>query len=406
MARRSVLVLAALLGLMALFACRQGSSTQGSSSEGSSAAGSSGQVAASQGSGAAQTGQAGAQAPAISSGSFPLQTRVEEIARKYGPSVVNITSNIVGRNVFNQPVPEQGTGSGFVYDKAGHIVTNNHVIANAQSIVVTLEGGKAYPAKVVGTDPSTDLAVISIKTPSVSGPIPLGDSGNLAVGEFVVAMGNPFGLTRTVTFGVISALGRVIQSPDGRFVSQAIQTDAPINPGNSGGPLIDLDGRLIGITSQIVSPSGASAGIGFAIPAALVQKIVPSLIAHGSYPHPYLGVEVIDVSSALVDALKQAGVSLPVDHGVLVVAVTPGSPAARAGIHGANRTVQFLNSQIPVGGDVIVAIDGQSVDNYEQLSLYLENQTKVGQTVEVSLYRGNRETKVKVTLEARPSQSG
>jgi S1-C subfamily serine protease len=184
-------------------------------------------------------------------------------------------------------------------------------------------------------------------------------------------------------------------------VGQAIQTDAPINPGNSGGPLIDLEGKVIGITSQIISPTGASAGIGFAIPSNLVAKIVPQLIAHGKYEHPYLGVEVLDVSPSLGRILKQAGVTLPVEHGVMVVSVSPGSPAARAGIRGSSRSVQIANTQVPVGGDIIVSIDGQAIDNYEQLSVYLEDQTRVGQTVEVTLYRGNDRMTLRVTLGAR-----
>jgi S1-C subfamily serine protease len=390
MLRKAAVVLLVAVAALVLLACGSKTASQAGG----------GQGASSQGQGLQPSG-ANQPLPTVSNAGFPLQTQVEDIAARYGPSVVNITSQIVGRNVFNQPVPEQGTGSGFVYDDAKHIVTNNHVIANAQSIVVTLEDGSVYDARVVGTDPSTDLAVITIEASSMPLPIPLGNSDQLKVGEFVVALGNPFGLTRTLTFGVVSALGRIIQSPDGRFVGQAIQTDAPINPGNSGGPLIDLEGKVIGITSQIISPTGASAGIGFAIPSNLVAKIVPQLIAHGKYEHPYLGVEVLDVSPSLGRILKQAGVTLPVEHGVMVVSVSPGSPAARAGIRGSSRSVQIANTQVPVGGDIIVSIDGQAIDNYEQLSVYLEDQTRVGQTVEVTLYRGNDRMTLRVTLGAR-----
>jgi len=182
---------------------------------------------------------------------------------------------------FFNPVPQEGTGSGFIYDDEGHIVTNYHVVENAEELSVTLADGKTYPAESVGVDPSTDLAVLRIDVDELPRPAPLGESDNLRVGQFVVAIGNPFGLERTLTVGVISSLGRVIESPDGRFIGEVIQTDAAINRGNSGGPLLDLEGRVIGVNSQIVSPSGANAGIGFSVPVNAVRRVVPELIAQG-----------------------------------------------------------------------------------------------------------------------------
>ena len=182
---------------------------------------------------------------------------------------------------FFNPVPQEGTGSGFIYDDEGHIVTNYHVVENVEELSVTLADGKTYPAESVGVDPSTDLAVLRIDVDELPRPAPLGESDNLRVGQFVVAIGNPFGLERTLTVGVISSLGRVIESPDGRFIGEVIQTDAAINRGNSGGPLLDLEGRVIGVNSQIVSPSGANAGIGFSVPVNAVRRVVPELIAQG-----------------------------------------------------------------------------------------------------------------------------
>jgi len=191
-------------------------------------------------------------------------------------------------NVFRQVVPQEGSGSGFVYDTQGHIVINYHVVENAEEIPVTLAGGQMYEAEIVGTDPASDLAVIRIDAgEDLPEPLALGDSDDLRVGQFVLAIGNPFGLEQTLTTGVISALGRVIESSDGSFIGEAIQTDAAINPGNSGGPLLDLKGRVAGVNSQIVSPSGSSSGVGFAVSASTLQRVVPALTADGEYPHPW-----------------------------------------------------------------------------------------------------------------------
>jgi S1-C subfamily serine protease len=246
-----------------------------------------------------------------------LEAQVVIVYDQAGSAVVNITSRVIAHDRFMQPIPQEGTGSGFVYDTEGHIVTNYHVVADAESVSVALSSGKVYMATIVGVDPSSDLVVLHIETENLPAPIPLGDSDQLRVGQFVVAIGNPFGLERTLTVGVISALSRVIQSPDGRFIGEAIQTDAAINPGNSGGPLLDLQGRMIGVNSQIVSPVRGSAGIGFAVSSNTVRRVVPQLIAHGRYPHPWLGVSVLPFDLQGAQILREAGMDVPVDEGLL-----------------------------------------------------------------------------------------
>ena len=333
-----------------------------------------------------------------------LEAQVEAVYSEAAPAVVNVTSRIITYDFFMQAVPQEGTGSGFIYDTEGHIVTNYHVVENAESVSVALTTGETYVATVVGADPSNDLAVLRTEAETLPAPMPLGDSDRLRVGQFVIALGNPFGLNFTLTVGVISSLGRVIQSPDGRFIGEAIQTDAAINPGNSGGPLLDLEGRVIGVNAQIISPSQASAGIGFAIPANTVRRVVPQLIAQGRYPHPWLGVQILEITPQRASALREAGVDVPVDEGVLVVEVVPGSPAAAAGIRGGDREVQIGNARVLVGGDVITAINGQPVATSQELTVYLESETKVGDAVEVTLMRGRQEITVSVTLAERPEQ--
>jgi S1-C subfamily serine protease len=332
-----------------------------------------------------------------------LEGQVVAVYESAAPGVVNISTVVIAYDFFMRPVPQEGgTGSGFVYDAEGHIVTNYHVVENAEELSVTLADGEVYPAEIVGVDPSNDLAVVRIDVENLPQPIALGDSDVLRVGEFVVAIGNPFGLERTLTVGVISSLGRVIQSPDGRFIGEAIQTDAAINPGNSGGPLLDLEGRVIGVNSQIISPSRASAGIGFAVPVNTVKRVVPQLIAQGHYAHPWLGVESRGRTPARAPAFRDAGMDVPVDKGLLMIEVVPGGPADRAGIRGGDRIVQLGNVRLPLGGDIITAINGEAVDDLQELTVYLETQTQVGDTVEVTISRGSVEQNVRVTLTERP----
>lgn len=331
-----------------------------------------------------------------------LEVQIAAVYREAAPAVVNITSRSYVYDFFMRPIPQEGTGSGFLYDSEGHIVTNYHVVENAESVSVALSNGEVYDAEIAGVDPSTDLAVLSIDATNLPQPLPLADSNLLQVGQVVLAIGNPFGQEGTLTMGVISALGRVIESPDGRFIGEAIQTDAAINPGNSGGPLLDLQGRVIGVNSQIISPSGAAAGIGFAVSSNVVRRVVPQLIAYGRYPHPWMGVYVAPFDSAGARILRQAGMEVPVEQGLLVTEVTRGSPADAAGIRGADRVVVIANRRIPIGGDIITAINGHPVADLKELTVYLESETRVGQTVEVTLFRDGKEMTVSVTLAERP----
>lgn len=332
-----------------------------------------------------------------------LEAQVEAVYGQAGSTVVNVTSVTYAYDFFFNPVPQEGAGSGFVYDGQGHIVTNYHVIEDAEELSVTLADGQTYPAEVVGGDPTNDLAVIRIDAENLPEPVSLGDSDALRVGQFVVAIGNPFGLERTLTVGVISSLGRVIRGPDNRFIGEVIQTDAAINPGNSGGPLLDLRGRVIGVNSQIVSPSQANAGVGFAVPSNTVRRVVPELIARGRYPHPWLGIEPISLTAERARAFRQAGMEGVVDSGVLVLQVVPGGPAEEAGIRGGSRLVQIGRYRIPLDGDIITAINGEPVADYQDLTVYLETRTQVGDTVDVRVIRDGEERTIEVTLEERPS---
>jgi S1-C subfamily serine protease len=329
-----------------------------------------------------------------------LEAQIESVYDQAGGAVVNVTSISYAYDFFLRPVPQEGTGSGFFYDAEGHIVTNYHVVENAEELTVTLDDGRSYPATVIGVDPTNDLAVIHIEAEQLPPPIPLGDSDVLRVGQFVIAIGNPFGQVGTLTVGVISALGRVIESPDGRFIGEAIQTDAAINPGNSGGPLLNLRGRLIGVNSQIISPSRASAGIGFAVPANTVQRVIPLLIAHGRYPHPWLGVDYLPLTPNWVEAFRRAELTMP-DEGLLVLQVAPNGPADRADLRGGDRVIRLGNVRVPVGGDVIIAIDGQPMTNAKEFIAYLETQTMVGDTVQVTFIRDGEEQIVSATLDER-----
>ena len=291
--------------------------------------------------------------------------------------------------------PVEGAGSGSIIDDQGDILTNYHVIANAEKLTVSFGGGKNYPAKVVGRDPDTDLAVIRLlESPKEQMTVvPLGDSDRLIVGQKVLAIGNPFGLDRTLTTGVISGLQRPIRAQNGRQIEGAIQTDASINPGNSGGPLLDSHGRMIGINSQIESPSGASAGVGFAIPVNIAKRIVPQLVRNGYVQRPKLGINPRDVESL------SGQVRLPVSYGVLIWAVQPGGAAANAGLRG---LVQTENGDVELG-DIIIAIDGEKVSNNDELLKILDKH-QVGETVSVQIMRNGRAMTVSVKLMEAPQR--
>jgi S1-C subfamily serine protease len=320
------------------------------------------------------------------------------------PSVVNITNRSIGYGMNMQPMPQEGSGSGFVYDGEGHIVTNFHVIEGADQLLVTLASGQEYEAELIGQDPTDDLAVIRVSAGTDLPPaLPLGDSDAVRVGQFVVAIGNPFGLERTLTVGVVSALGRIIQSPEeDRFIGEAIQTDAAINPGNSGGPLLDLQGRVIGVNSQIISPSRASAGIGFAVSSNTVRRAVPELIARGYFPHPWLGIDSLPLSPMAAEVLRESGVDVAVDRGLLILSAAQGGPADQAGVQGGDRVVQIGRFRLPVGGDVLVAIDEQPLQTNRDLTMYLDTETEVGQRVKLTLVRDGEQVVIEATLGERP----
>jgi len=316
------------------------------------------------------------------------------VYRKNIQSVVNITSRAMAFDFFNGLVPQEGQGSGFIIDKEGHILTNYHVIADAQRVEVTLHNRKQYPATVIGTDRAHDLAVIQIKAPDLT-PMVLGDSHNLQVGQKVYAIGNPFGLSGTLTRGIVSSI-RSVQEPDGMTIDEAIQTDAAINPGNSGGPLLNWHGEVIGINTMIASSVGQSAGIGFAIPINTAKAVLNDLVTLGRVRRPALGVRTLPIGPELADQM-----GLAADYGLLIVQVVPGGSAERAGLRGGTERAYLGNIPITLGGDLIVAIDGQDVQNQQDLSQMM-NSHRAGDTVRITIYRGKRKMDVNVTLgEAR-----
>ncbi len=316
-----------------------------------------------------------------------------EIYRKLSPGVVNVHSTSYARDYFGYVEPQEGSGSGSILDQEGNILTNYHVIEGAEKVSVSLGGQKNYAARVIGGDPDTDLAVIRLieKPKEPLTIVPLGDSEKLAVGQKVLAIGNPFGLDRTLTTGVISGLQRPIRARNGRPIEGAIQTDASINPGNSGGPLLDSHGRMIGINSQILSPSGASAGVGFAVPVSIAKRIVPQLIRSGVVNRPKLGITTRNVES-----LKNQ-VQMPVEDGVLIWQVGQGSAAANAGLRGLTQTE---NGDVELG-DIIVSVAGEKVANSDDLYRALDKH-QIGQTVTVEIYRNGRRMSVPVRLQESP----
>lgn len=286
-----------------------------------------------------------------------------QLYQRLSPGVVNITSTILERDFFFNVVPRQGTGSGSIIDKRGYILTNHHVIEDARKLEVTLANGKKYTARFIGSDPSTDLAVLKIDAPSKDlVVIPMGSSNDLQVGQKVLAIGNPFGLGQTLTTGVISSVGRTLRSEGGTLVEDIIQTDASINPGNSGGPLIDSAGKMIGINTAIFSPTGASVGIGFAIPVDTAKRVLQDLIEKGHYAYPWLGATLMTLFPDFAEALK-----LPVQSGAMVVEVVPRGPADRAGLRGGDKRAQIGNSIIVVGGDVIVKLNGEPIEDADSV---------------------------------------
>lgn len=298
------------------------------------------------------------------------------------------------------PMPRSSQGSGFIYDSQGHIITNNHVVENANEILVTFADGTEVTAKIVGTDPDSDLAVIKVETVTGSlQPILLGDSDSVKIGQLVVAIGNPFGLEGSMTTGIISGLGRLLPTAGQGFsIPDIIQTDAAINPGNSGGPLLNLEGEVIGVNTAIQSPSRVFAGIGYAIPAGTVEEIVPQLIENGQVEHPWLGIKGRTINLGLAEAMELE----PDQRGVLVAEVIADSPAFEAGLKGSSTQITLDGQPELIGGDVITGIEDETIEEIDDLISYLVHRTEVGETVTLQILRDGERMTVEVTLQPRP----
>jgi S1-C subfamily serine protease len=324
---------------------------------------------------------------------------IQEIYENAGPGVVQVTStSVVTRDPVFGDQRARSLGSGFVIDKAGHIVTNFHVVEDAERVEVNFSGDDRVRARIVGLDPSTDIAVLEIDAQARAlTPLPLGSSDVVRVGDSVVAIGNPFGLERTVTAGIVSALQREITAPNGFTIDKAIQTDAPINQGNSGGPLLNSRGQVIGVNSQIPSESGGgNVGIGFAVPIDTVKEVVSQIIQHGKVDHAWMGVEMQAVDSNLSEAY-----SLPVKRGVLVVDVRAGSPAEQAGLRGGNQQVVVDGVSYVLGGDIVTRADGNPVTTPDDLRRLVMSK-EPGDVVTLEIRRGNSQRTVNVTLGRQP----
>lgn len=340
---------------------------------------------------------------------------LENIYTRVNPSVVNIN---VLENVtvnpdfqipgfsFSDPGQQytQGLGSGFLWDDKGHIVTNNHVVENADNISVTFYDGTTVPGRLVGADADSDLAVIKVDMPDDQiKPVEMADSSQLKVGQTAIAIGNPFGLQSTMTTGIVSGLGRVLPANENALgasysIPDIIQTDASINPGNSGGVLLDLDGKVIGVTSSIATTSGSNAGVGFAIPSNIVQQVVPALISTGHYDHPYLGLSLISVTPEIASAMN-----LPSgQRGVLIENVTGGGPGDKAGLKGSDKQITVNGQQIFIGGDVVIAYNGQTVKSSGDLITFLARSGKAGETATLTVLREDKQVDVPVILGIRP----
>jgi len=323
---------------------------------------------------------------------------VINVYQRVSPAVVHITSKVIRYSFFWGPIPQEGTGSGFIIDRRGYIVTNHHVVAGAEEVEVTLADGTVLPAKVVGADRYYDLAVLKVNAPAAQlTPVELGTSASLQVGQRAIAIGNPFGLDRTLTVGVISSLGRVIEREGELPLGEAIQTDAAINPGNSGGPLLSSQGQVIGVNTAIKSPSGGSVGIGFAVPVDAVKRVVPELIEKGYYAHPWLGFEAYSI----VPALAQ-GLGLPVEEGLLIARIYRNGPAHKAGLRGADREVRVGNYVILTGGDIITEVDGTAVKSMQDLTIYLETKTQVGDRLALTVWRDSQKQEIEIIVGERP----
>ena len=292
-------------------------------------------------------------------------------------------------------------GSGFVYDKLGHIITNNHVIEGSYSITVTFLDGTSLAASVVGTDPYSDIAVLKVRPDVVTlKPLKLGNSSELMIGEQIVAVGSPFGLAGSVTTGIVSQKGRLLETTYGYSIPGVIQFDAAVNPGNSGGPLLNMKGEVVGITTAIESPISGFVGVGYAIPSTIIARVVPALIEKGSYVHSWIGITGTNMNEEIAEAMK-----VNVTKGVLITDVASGSPADRAGLRGGDRVVRIGGQTIKIGGDIIIAINGIPIKTIEEILTYLEEKTSPGDVIVFSVLRGTEILQIRVVLGERPPPS-
>ena len=350
-----------------------------------------------------QAGEGGAPSIALvdAAGLDIEEHRIIDVYQKVAPAVVTITTRVMRRNFFFEAVPEEGSGSGFVLDTDGHILTNYHVVSGAENIEVIFGEDTVYPAEVVGLDPRNDIAVVRVDAPAdMLHPVELGTSANLQVGQRAIAIGNPFGqFGRSMTSGVISALDRNLEGQDGRTITGIIQTDAAINRGNSGGPLLDSSGRVIGINTAIFSPTGASAGVGFSVPVDTIRRVLPDLLALGRYRHPWLGIRyAYGITPGLASMLD-----LPTDQGLLLVQLDDSSPLAETGARGAQRESVVGNQRVYVGGDILQAINDTPVTSLDDMGTFLENNFHVGDTISVQLLRDGNEISMNVELAEEPN---
>lgn len=328
------------------------------------------------------------------------EQRVMNVYEQVSPSVVNVTTQVLTRASFFDVIQEEGAGSGFVIDSEGHILTNYHVIRGARQVEVSFSDSSVFPASFVGADPQNDIAVIKVDAPAdLLEPVSFGNSDDLNVGQRAIAIGNPFGqFEQTLTTGVVSALNRSIEGPEGREISGIIQTDAAINRGNSGGPLLDSAGQVIGINTAIFSPSGINSGVGFAIPIDTVKRILPDLLEFGRYRRPWLGIR----SAHTINPWLSDVLNLPTDHGLLLVQVFQGSPLYTSGLRGAQREVIIGNRRLFIGGDVITEIDGTAVSSFADLQTKLESEYHVGDQVRLTVIRAGQPQVATVTLAEEP----
>ena len=319
---------------------------------------------------------------------------LSEIFEKTEPGVVRVnvqrTNSVDGVG---------GIGSGFVFDKKGHIITNAHVVSDATKVVVTFLDGRSYNAEIVGADEYTDIAVIKVNADfSLLQPVSLGDSSTLKVGEEITAIGNPFGLSGSMTSGIISQVGRLLPTENQYSIPDVIQTDAAINPGNSGGPLLNMMGGVVGINTAIQSNTGSNTGVGFAIPSQTIAKIVPTLIEKGEYKHPWIGVSGRDIDPDLAKVLKVTDAI-----GFLIVAVVEDSPASKAGLIGSEKTIEVDGVNYPIGGDIIVAVDGIEVRQIDDILIHLQRAKSIGDEMVLEVLRDNRTTNITIILQERPN---